>query len=545
VWNLFCWKLGLGCTGNHTMMPFNRFLQLFVLGFLRLLSIHSLIHSFYTRIQSTPWQDDARQELLSLGQPRQLYLGRAGALVVMLVLMFSVAACGPFRSSESEGQTTAAHVVEIAEQYVQDGDLGRARVQLQSVKVANPTHYLILLAETAVTERQDPARTGALVQLVIGLGLQSHLVKEYALANNMLPTAVPTRTPVALAQEQPTAVVQAAATATSVVESAPAAAIPEAGEEGSSTPAEAVEPAVVEATPTEAVVLAPTQTPVSNPRVQASNDLNVRGGPGTEYAVVDSIANGGQADIIAKNPQGDWWQVTLPSGVQGWVYGPLVTATGDTSTVTLAANIPAPPPTATAAPVVEQPPAALPPVADQPAAEQPSAEQPAAEEPAPPAPVAPPADGPDFVVTEKRLWDVYENGGRMSGPVVICGEKHELIVTVLDANGNRLNGVLVRSEFDHNEAHVTGAQGKGDGVVEMVLWSGHDVRVLRDTDGREVESEVARGMTTRTPEIPHEYLLAGGYCTDEASCALFATPPDQPPGCWGHFSWSVTFKRKY
>jgi hypothetical protein len=144
-------------------------------------------------------------------------------------------------------------------------------------------------------------------------------------------------------------------------------------------------------------------------------------------------------------------------------------------------------------------------------------------------------------MVERRLWDVYENGGSLSGPTVICGEKRQLVVNVLDANGNRLNGVAVQALYGAQEIYVTGSQGKGDGVSEFVLGRGQDVKVIRDADGREVTSDVATGLVTEPAGIPYELLIAGRYCTDAASCKSFV----DAPGCWGHYSWTVTFKRKY
>ena len=157
------------------------------------------------------------------------------------------------------------------------------------------------------------------------------------------------------------------------------------------------------------------------------------------------------------------------------------------------------------------------------------------------APLPPAADGPDFVVTERRLWDVYETGGQIQGDSVICGEKRELHVYVVDANGNKLNGVAVQAIYGAQEIFVTGDQGKGEGKVEFVLGAGQGVRVIRDADGREVTSESAEGMTTHSPEIPDEILIGAKYCTDKASCDRF----NYSAGCWGHHSWTVTFKRKY
>ena len=441
----------------------------------------------------------------------------AGLLFGVLLIL---AACGPERS-KSGAAKLADEAVRIAREYQESGDLNRARSALQDVDVANPLQWLVYLAETAITSSADADETRALAQLAVALGSQSQTILTYAMQTGLV-EAKPAATAQAVANQEAVTTPQSAqppalpTVAIVALEPTPAEALP------SATPAE--------------TLLEPTATaaPVAGPRAVASSAVNVRGGPGTAYPIVSAMQTGETADIVGKNPQSDWWQVSLGAGQLGWVLGQLVTTAGDTGSVAVAANLPEPPPTATPAPVApapevkEQPPAAAP-------------EQPPAEAPAP----APAADGPDFVVVEKRLWDVFENGGSLSGPTVTCGEKHELIVNVLDANGGRLNNVVVQSDFNAAESFVTGAQGKGDGVVEFVLWSGQDVKIVRDADGREVTSEVARGMTTKTPDIPFEYLIAGQFCTDEASCNKFAKPPDQAPGCWGHFSWTVTFQRKY
>ncbi len=104
-----------------------------------------------------------------------------------------------------------------------------------------------------------------------------------------------------------------------------------------------------------------------------------------------------------------------------------------------------------------------------------------------------------------------------------------------------LNGVAVQAIYGAQEIFVTGSQGKGDGQVEFVLGSGQGVKVIRDTDGREVTSDVVDGMSTHSPEISHADLISARYCWDDASCDKF----NFSAGCWGHHSWTVTFKRKY
>ncbi|MCB0047468.1 MAG: SH3 domain-containing protein [Caldilineaceae bacterium] len=74
--------------------------------------------------------------------------------------------------------------------------------------------------------------------------------------------------------------------------------------------------------------------------------MNVRVGPGTHYAVMDSAARGDALPILAQNLAGDWYQVRLPEQEEpGWVYGSLVNLAGPADgIVTLAEeDLPAPP----------------------------------------------------------------------------------------------------------------------------------------------------------------------------------------------------------
>jgi uncharacterized protein YraI len=464
----------------------------------------------------------------------------------LLLVAFGLVACGP-EEGASDGDLTA-ETVRIAQEYQQSGDLGNARAELESLDAANPTQFLIFLAEDRADTEPGTPETNALVQFALALGLQSGQLMAYATQNGLLPQAeVPTPQPVALPAAQPiepatdSEQAQAAAevpTATAVaaapIESTEGESSSDQGEgtgteaEGGADDAASEEQGAVELVPT-ATAQATTATAISKPQIQASNALNVRSGPGTAYPVVGALNSGEQADIVAKNPEGDWWQVTLPSGGTGWVYGPLVQAQGDTSAIAVASDIPPAPPTPTPAPVAEAPTAA---------AEQPTA---APEQPAEPTPAPVPA-GNDFIGIERRLWTVEETGGVVdSGGSVRCGEKRELHVIVLDANGNRLNGVAVQAIYGAQETFVTGNQGKGEGQVEFVLGAGQGVKVIRDADGREVTSDVIDGMSTHSPEISHSDLIAARYCWDDASCDKF----NYSAGCWGHHSWTVTFKRKY
>ncbi|MFN8494099.1 MAG: SH3 domain-containing protein [Caldilineaceae bacterium] len=109
----------------------------------------------------------------------------------------------------------------------------------------------------------------------------------------------------------------------------------------------------------------PTATPAPKKAVLSITDdlVNVRNGPGTDYGLAGSANKGQQFDIIAKNQQGDWWQICCVNGQQVWVFGQLAKVENADS-VPVAAQIP-PKPVAQAptAPPPTAPPAAAPPTA--------------------------------------------------------------------------------------------------------------------------------------------------------------------------------------
>ena len=106
----------------------------------------------------------------------------------------------------------------------------------------------------------------------------------------------------------------------------------------------------------------PPPTPIPNPRLTASQTVNVRGGPGTNYARIGQLTAGQSFDITGKNPAGDWYQFDL-NGRAAWVIARLVSTSGDMGSVQVAQNIPAPPPpppTARPQPTSPPPPATPP-----------------------------------------------------------------------------------------------------------------------------------------------------------------------------------------
>jgi hypothetical protein len=107
-------------------------------------------------------------------------------------------------------------------------------------------------------------------------------------------------------------------------------------------------PTVPPATPTSAIPYV----------VAGEKGVNVRGGPGTNYALLGYLEPSARADLTGR--YSDWWQISY-NGASAWVFGSLVTAT-NADDVPQVQPPPAPPPPtavpATAAPTAPPPTAA-------------------------------------------------------------------------------------------------------------------------------------------------------------------------------------------
>jgi len=396
-------------------------------------------------------------------------------LGLCLLAAWALTACSenvaPGKLSQAERDAT---IRQVALQYARDRDIAAAQAALAKLNLANPTQFIVTFAEQALNDGRPAEEVRALALLAEGLGGRSPKLQAYL-------------EPIAAATSLPTA------TAAPPVPSLAASATP-LPPAATSTP-----PASPPASPTATATPQP-----QKPRVVADTEVNLRGGPGTNYPIVGKMIPGKEAEIIFRNANGDWWRIAWEGSGQAWVAGLVVRVLGPIDTVAVAPDIPTPPPTRT---------------------------------PAPPTATPAPA-GPDFQVVEVRIWNVVENGGSYDGPSVRCGERRELHVKVVDAAGNPLNGVTVKAMYGAQEEVVTGSKGV-PGDAEFVLGGGQDVYIIRDVDGRPVTSDVARGMSTNPHAIPIPVLISGGYCRDEASCRAFINQY----GCYGHYSWTVTFRR--
>ncbi len=296
----------------------------------------------------------------------------------------------------------------------------------------------------------------------------------------------------------------------------------------------------------------PTVTGISSTRIPSATaaeattastalrNANLRAGPGTNYAVTGGVSTGDALDLQGRTSDDSWFQLRDGSWIAAFLVEqnvPINATALPTVAPTVIAGIPTTVPTTvpTSTPIPQ--PTAQP--------TQPLTEEVAPVEAVPPTPTAEPNEPTSsgtttFVVTRRRLWNPWENGGSTDGPSVHCGQGRTLVVTVLDEFGGRLNNVAVQAEYGAKEVWVTGSQGKGDGIAEFVLGGGQDVRVIRDADGSPVSSEVATGLSTDPRGIDQESLISAGYCQDDDSCRTFVNNLS----CISHYSWSVTFERR-
>ncbi|MCB0199120.1 MAG: protein kinase [Anaerolineae bacterium] len=81
----------------------------------------------------------------------------------------------------------------------------------------------------------------------------------------------------------------------------------------------------------------PTATPVRDPtaRVAGSSTVNVRSGPGTDYARVGEVRGGETFTIVGRNSDSTWWQICCVAGDPAWIAASLVQVTGALEGVSL------------------------------------------------------------------------------------------------------------------------------------------------------------------------------------------------------------------
>ena len=218
---------------------------------------------------------------------------------------------------------------------------------------------------------------------------------------------------------------------------------------------------------------------------------------------------------------------------------PLPTATATVTLTPTQAPTETPVPTATTAAETDS-------TENEPEATATSGPPPPTATPAPPTETPTPTPPPyDFVVKEARMFTINENGG--------CRGSHQVMISVLDVNGNSLTGVVVTDlpEFG-NFTVVTGSKDEpvfdwGNMLAEVDLYKNSTKLIVAQYPaGNPVTSEISPLMSSNDWEIGIPLLIEKGYCTDEAQCRRDWNSGVAGEGanalCWGHYSWWIQFQ---
>jgi hypothetical protein len=81
------------------------------------------------------------------------------------------------------------------------------------------------------------------------------------------------------------------------------------------------------------------------------SSVNLRGGPGTAYPVVDTATQNDSFLVISRNSDSSWFKVRTSPGQTGWIAVSVVTFNFDSASIPLERNIPTPPPPSSPTPV--------------------------------------------------------------------------------------------------------------------------------------------------------------------------------------------------
>ncbi|MCB9077548.1 MAG: hypothetical protein H6631_08155 [Anaerolineaceae bacterium] len=185
-------------------------------------------------------------------------------------------------------------------------------------------------------------------------------------------------------------------------------------------------------------------------------------------------------------------------------------------------------PTPTETPLPTEPPAAEP--------EEPTA-APIVEEPTPV-----PTDTPEPVAQEAYKIVHYKvlGEGENNGGIFNSGGMHLIFLTVLDENGNGLDGAVVKDANGSALEVVTGDKGPGKAEI-MMQFDPYKLYVAADPAGP-TTSEVSNQMNTEYPYIPDIVGKLGSIDNEYSVCPT----PDircEPPFYSVHFSYEITFQK--
>ncbi|MCX6046048.1 MAG: SH3 domain-containing protein [Chloroflexi bacterium] len=275
----------------------------------------------------------------------------------------------------------------------------------------------------------------------------------------------------------------------------------------------------------------PTAVTATGPLLTVNDEaVNIRSGPATSFALIGTASKDQTFQIVAKNPVGDWWQICCINEQQGWIFGALASV-ANADQVAVAADIPtAVQPTETPVTVATTEPIA-------------AAPTPAAQPTNAPAPAEPGDstagifnDDATYKIVHFHVLGLNENNGGIRD----SRAQHLIFVTVVDANGNGIDGAVVKNLVgDHSEI-VTG--GKGPGKAEITMYyDPFKLTVASDSSGP-TTSQVSNQMGLAFPHIPDIVGQLGGTDYEYAVCPtpeINCTLPIHAV----HYSYEITFQK--
>jgi SH3-like domain-containing protein len=296
-----------------------------------------------------------------------------------------------------------------------------------------------------------------------------------------------------------------------------------------------------------------------------STAANLRTGPGTAYALAGTTSIGQSFAIQGRTEEGEWLQICCgDDGQPAWIFTALGVLEGSTAVIPVLAIAPPPTPTllaeamaASATAAGEDEPAALLATNVDAAVQVAIARTDAESTPVPAGtnlsvggspypPGGPIRDHPgtagEFlpdaqyqIVHFKVLGEAENNGGIFS-----FGGQHHIFVTVLDEDGNGLDGVLLKDAIGDRLEAVTGDKGPGQTEIEM-YWDGYKLYVASDPTGP-VTSQISSRLNLSYPHIPDIVGKLGSLDNEYAVCPTTETRCT-PPFHHVHFSYELVFQK--
>ena len=164
---------------------------------------------------------------------------------------------------------------------------------------------------------------------------------------------------------------------------------------------------------------------------------------------------------------------------------------------------------------------------------------------APPAPVEPPAHSgtagnfdptAEFQIVRYHVRGFDEN----NGGIFNNGAQHMIFITVLDENGNGIDGAVVKDVLANDFSIVTGNKGPGKTEFEM-FWEPYKLTVASIPSGP-VTSQISNQMNTAKPHIPDIIGKMGGADHEYAICPTI-DDRCEPPFFHAHWSYEITFQK--